>query len=569
MSPSRSQIVKEPWACPGALVSATRHHLAKLLFCSLLLPGTGMRASPPPIVVSGIVVDEMDSRPIEGAFVVLESRREAANHCAIVGARTAQDGRFALPAASCSEFDLFVEKPGFLSLTRRFGESEPGMSAAGRLPLKSSEQLDDIRLHLIRQSTVAGRVTDSDNQPLVGAVVQLSKVYAQGWRSYLSTVTQATTNDLGEYRIFGLRPGRYYVGAYYHDQGSRLGLRKQALQGNRSEASEVYPKDYAVTYYPWGSDPKNATVLALRPGEVVGNIDIRIEMVRSYPVTGRVEGNPPGTMTSRVFLEPAEIGGLGPVRYSTPTPGTERFEFASVAPGHYRLRSETMIDGEMWTALENLIVGSSPVDDVVLSLQPSFSVAGFVSTDTGEAIPSGLQLRLLGLGRPFISEIKPDTSGRFETRVVGSDRYLIDANTTDGTTYVKSVTLDSQRVGVDGVIIGHPRQILRVVVSNKAGQIEGRVVDPDQRPVTSGLVVLAPANFADPSVYSTPVRPDGGFEIESLPPGKYRVSAFSDLGALSDATWDIQKRVRTSGHPFEVSESERKQLSVEATQADP
>ena len=47
------------------------------------------------------------------------------------------------------------------------------------------------------------------------SIVQVSRLqYMQG-RKQLGRSGGATTNDLGEYRVFGLAPGRYYLNANY------------------------------------------------------------------------------------------------------------------------------------------------------------------------------------------------------------------------------------------------------------------------------------------------------------------------------------------------------------------
>src|SRR6185503_10881105 len=70
-----------------------------------------------------------------------------------------------------------------------------------------------IQLKLTPQSVIIGRVYDQDGDPVENAQVQVMRyTYPRSGRQ-LSTVGTGTTNDLGEYRVAGLAPGRYYVSA--------------------------------------------------------------------------------------------------------------------------------------------------------------------------------------------------------------------------------------------------------------------------------------------------------------------------------------------------------------------
>src|SRR6185503_1926865 len=70
-----------------------------------------------------------------------------------------------------------------------------------------------IQLKLTPQGVIIGRVYDQDGDPVENAQVQVMRyTYPRGGRQ-LSTVGTGSTNDLGEYRVAGLAPGRYYVSA--------------------------------------------------------------------------------------------------------------------------------------------------------------------------------------------------------------------------------------------------------------------------------------------------------------------------------------------------------------------
>jgi hypothetical protein len=501
------------------------------------------------------VLRDGDSVPIAGVIVVVEAQ---AGSGTAAGAETGPDGRFSVANITSQQYQILAEKPGFLKVSRGFLHKDVD-GAVGD---------EGIEIRMTPQAVVAGRITDSVREPLAGAVVQLSRMYLQGKRTVLSPVSQVTTNDLGEYRIFNIPPGRYYVGAFYQDQASRLGLRERP--GAIANQRETATQEYAATYYPGNSQPEAATPVRARGGQQLTGIDIQLSMANSFAVSGVVSGAPSNTPTMRVFLEPFQPGALGALRTYVPATGTAAFQFRSVAPGSYVVRTELTSGGQVLSARERIEVGSANVENIVLDLRPPFLITGTVSVEADDAMPKNLQLRMNGLDRRLLAPIRPRTDGTFEVPVMGPDSYAVDAVDESGTAYVRSVELDGQPVGVNGISIRGPNQILRIVISDKAGRIEGKAVDSNERPTGRGVVVLVGVDSPDdPRRYAAVVGADGSFLVQSLPPGKYRISCFSDLAVPGDATWDVQRRVRDAGRDVEIASADKQQLTLEATLADP
>jgi len=69
-----------------------------------------------------------------------------------------------------------------------------------------------------------------------------------------SIVQRATTNDIGEFRLFGLQPGRYVVSALWAPEpGTELALQRLG---------------YAPTYYPGTVESDSAQVFEVGAGDV-------------------------------------------------------------------------------------------------------------------------------------------------------------------------------------------------------------------------------------------------------------------------------------------------------------
>ncbi len=89
---------------------------------------------------------------------------------------------------------------------------------------------------------VTGRVLDADSEPIANAQVQLMKHRYQQGKKDLAAVGFAQTNDLGDYRIFGVGPGRYFLNVSY-PQNQNFGTADKS-------ANAIPQEGYRLIYYP-------------------------------------------------------------------------------------------------------------------------------------------------------------------------------------------------------------------------------------------------------------------------------------------------------------------------------
>src|SRR5262249_33203363 len=85
----------------------------------------------------------------------------------------------------------------------------------------------NIILQIMPAGTISGRVFDRDGEPLANVTVEALKYSYQEGQRVMNVVQTARTNDLGEYRLFWLQPGQYFVSAT-PSEGQR-GARLKAL----------------------------------------------------------------------------------------------------------------------------------------------------------------------------------------------------------------------------------------------------------------------------------------------------------------------------------------------------
>jgi len=87
---------------------------------------------------------------------------------------------------------------------------------------------------------ITGHVVDEDREPVAFLQVQAMRYrYTQG-RKQLVSYGNANTNDIGEYRIFGLPPGRYYIS---------VAARRSYAPDRRTAPHQGPEEEYVATYY--------------------------------------------------------------------------------------------------------------------------------------------------------------------------------------------------------------------------------------------------------------------------------------------------------------------------------
>ncbi len=165
--------------------------------------------------ITGDVLSAVTGEPIPRASLILrpaDGGSSPGQPPATRGTSADQNGHFEMKGLEPGKYRLFASHTGFVSAefaardvrkTGKFLLLEPGKPLEGQV------------LHLMPQSVITGRVTDEHGDPVAFAQVQaVGYRYSRG-RRQMTSFGSASTNDLGEYRIFGLSPGRYYLRATY------------------------------------------------------------------------------------------------------------------------------------------------------------------------------------------------------------------------------------------------------------------------------------------------------------------------------------------------------------------
>ena len=213
-----------------------------------LILGAGSPAAAAPQVkdpnaqARGRVLEEGTNAPISGARVVFAFRGRSR-----LETLTDQDGRYVFEELEPGPYRLTVQKPGYAPL-------DPATFPT--FWVVAGQALEVTTVSPQKGGAVAGRILDAGGEPMVDVNVRAVKPGAA-----IDLMSEASrTNDLGEFRVFGLASGEYIIVASPRPFGS------DAL--SRTMVSS--------TFYPGTSDPSAAQVVTITAGQTVSGIQFRV-----------------------------------------------------------------------------------------------------------------------------------------------------------------------------------------------------------------------------------------------------------------------------------------------------
>jgi hypothetical protein len=179
-----------------------------------------------------------------------------------------------------------VECPGFVQ-----------SNAGGRpkiISVQPGSGRNEVILHMQAAAVITGKIVDLDGDPIRDVDVSARREGAAraGWNS--NNFGGGATNDLGEFRISGLRAGRYKVTAS-PPQGSRASNSKD---GSSAKEESIY----LTTYYPSVLDEGQALAVEVHSGTET-RINFGLLAGRAYRVSGQVTGIPSKGGTALIMLQ--------------------------------------------------------------------------------------------------------------------------------------------------------------------------------------------------------------------------------------------------------------------------
>jgi hypothetical protein len=454
------------------------------------------------------------ARPAEGRAVQPQS------------SSTGADGRFEIKGLPPGQYRVVASRNGYL--VQEYGQKSYGRPGIA-LTLAPGQEVADLSFRMTAAGAISGKIVNEDGERLAYVNVQaLRQNRVQGRRQWVPT-GMASSNDLGEYRIFGLAPGRYYLAAQYNAGGVRTAAASNPADGNAADES------YAPSYYPGSLDPTRATPLELPPGGDLRGIDFNLAPTRSVRIRGRVKFESADSSRPFLSLIPRNatfVGFMG--RHSAVVDEKGEFEIRGVTPGSYLLTADQVGGAARQSLRMPLEVGSTNLDDVNLVLGPSPELAGKFQADAGVDLSSFKPRLLLESAEGASisvggSAIKPD--GSFVVQDAPASLYALSVIGLPEDVWIKSVRMgdaDFTDKPVDLAVVGGP---LEISLASGAAQIAGSVTR-DQQAAPGAIVVLVPDGERRKlgRYFKTAIADQRGvFQMKGLAPGGYKAFAWDEL----------------------------------------
>lgn len=466
------------------------------------------------------------------------------------------NGRYEIADLPAGRYTVSFSRANYVRAS--YGQRRP-LGPGAPIEIANGQTVTRIDALLQRTGVVTGRILDEFGDPMTGVwVMPMRYMFVNGERRMQPSGAGGMTNDVGEYRIHGLSPGRYFVSATFRN-----------YRANDTNDRSTY----APTYYPGTGNAAEAQRLTIAAGQTIPAVNMTLLPVAAVHVSGvAVDGLGRPLAGASVNIAERSFSGMFGGGAQVEPDGT--FTISGVPPGNYTVRAYLRASPEV-VATADVTVSSADVKDLqIVAVKPS-SLRGRVVFDAGAAkrpTPAAVRLNVVrsnvpgtmqGIDTPkedWTFEIKT-TAGHILMRpgVFGTgDWRLKRVLTADGVDVTDAGLEVPANANVDGLVIE---------LTARYAEISGTVVDAAGASVRDCVVVV----FAQDQGRWTPGtryfgvgRPDTEdvFHVR-IPAGDYYAAAFElDDPAVSLNDPDILQQLRDRATRVSIDEAGKKTLAL-------
>ena len=485
------------------------------------------------------------------------------------------EGRYEFRELPPGSYSLSASKTGFLP--GRPGGTKPGdVGKPVRVEEGQVATAEDVKL--TRAGAIAGRVVDEFGDPVAKVQVRVMRSQSLGTTRRMVGASYASTNDLGQYRVFDLPPGIYVVAA--DTTRSEGGLRWRAVSDRTT---------YAPTYYPGTANFSEAGSVQVTAGQEIAGVDVPLALVSTFRISGiALDTRGRAAVGSVVFAY--RPGGFGEAPFGTTVEPDGSFLIRQVPVGDYVVEMVVSPDrpvvdsGALFLPRHygrvRISVADHNIEGLTIQTSAGATVSGQVVFE-GAPVPPGSRSKLSVM--PARVPLSSDSIGPFGSAPEQSVRIAADGSFLLTNLYGERVmridglpsgwtlkaVYENGRETTDTPFTFEGREQVtgvQIVVTDRVTHLTVTVTDDGDRPGVTGKVLVFPEDLskAGPATRfqrTTDIEDGKTATIDALPPAAYVAVA---LGSLPTDIYDpnMLDGARKVGLRFSLKEGETKQIAL-------
>jgi protocatechuate 3,4-dioxygenase beta subunit len=505
--------------------------------------------------VEGSIVTANQTRPLEGIPVYLSRENENATEAQRRGVSVTDGaGQFRLKDVPPGDYIVVADRTGYFR-----AEDNPT-----RIRVAPKAAIRGVALRMIIGGSISGRIVDINNQGLAGARVtaQQPGYLTSGQRQLQDrSASFFTTDDRGDYRIRGLRPGTYYVRA----------------------SMDFWASD-AAAYYPGTRDELAAAPIVVREAQdSIASFPLEVKLMPVFTISGVVTSGIAGVLNKpipRIFVAQGDDGGT---YYDNRADDRSngRFEIRNIFAGAYELYPEARdADGRLYTSRTSIDVVNKNIENLALPAAPIVDVRGRVLLN-GEAPGGRLQgqnnalnietvrglsrfLIYMGVnpGNPILGPAAANPpsdreTGEFTIAGMPPGVYKLSVLGMPPDAYLEDLRQGNVSVYDEGfTVTDRPGDPIQALLATPGARVEGIVRDAKREPAPTVLVVLIPeASRRHDRVRFKNIASDkdGKFALRGIPPGNYKIFAIDNFPQNAWRNAEFMQKYESKGQSLTLA----------------
>ena len=511
--------------------------------------------------IRGHVVAADTGQPLRKAQVRITSGELRENRMTSTDA----DGKYEFKDVIAGRYTVNASKGSYVAL--QYGQLRP-FEPGKPLEILAAQTIEKVDFALPKGAILTGRVLDEFGDPLPDATVSVQRYQnIGGQRRLIPAGRTSTTNDVGEFRLFAIPPGQYYLSAT---------LRPMGL-GDSDDRS-----GYAPTYFPGTASIAEAQKVSVGLGQIVSDMNMTLMPTRVSRITGTAvdsQGRPLSGIVMAMPRSDSMMMNFGPPAQIKPDGS---FVVSGLAPGRYSLQVRgPSSDGE--GAYADITVSGDDVSGVHLVATRPSAISGRVIVDAAAAQalrPSSVRLGLqpvqmdLAMNMPSQPAVLSDAL-TFELKAAPGQFRVVMVNQPPGWA-IRAVRYRGLDIIDSGLEVRASEDLadVEVELTNRLIDLSGVVTNTKGEPVKDYSVIVFPADrekWTPNSRYMRTSRPDqdGRYKVSGVPPGQYLVIA---LDYLDQNEWndpDFLGKILSKATGLSVNEGETKSVDLRINTATP